>query len=193
MRCPVALGGGSDTLQRINSMDPFNHDTASQLHDLLRKRRQRIVFAESCTAGLISASLGRLPGISGLLAGSAVVYQIETKAEWLGVEREALVNPGPVSQIVSEQMARGVLQRKPQATIAASVTGHLGPNAPQKQDGIAWASVAMHVAGEVIVSSRQLKLDDGIAGEEDSTGLRQTRQILAVQLVLQFCLDQLQI
>lgn len=172
-------------------MDPFNHDTASQLHDLLRKHCQQIVFAESCTAGLISASLGRLPGISGLLAGSAVVYQIETKAEWLGVDREALVDPGPVSQVVSEQMAHGVLQRTPQATIAASVTGHLGPNAPQELDGIAWASVAMHVAGKVIVSSRRLKLDEGIAGE-DSTERRQIRQIVAVQLVLQFCLDQLQ-
>jgi nicotinamide-nucleotide amidase len=172
-------------------MDPFNHDTASQLHDLLRKHRQQIVFAESCTAGLISASLGRIPGISECLAGSAVVYQIETKAEWLGVDREALVGPGPVSQIVSEQMARGVLQMTPQATISASVTGHLGPNATEEQDGIAWSSVAMRVAGEVIVSSRQLKLDDGITGE-DSTERRQTRQIVAVQLVLQFCLDQLQ-
>lgn len=172
-------------------MDPFNYDTALQLHDLLRKHHQQIVFVESCTAGLISASLGRLPGISGLLAGSAVVYQIETKAEWLGLDREALVDPGPVSQVVSEQMALGVLQKTPQATIAASVTGHLGPNAPQEQDGIAWASVAMHGAGEVIVSSRQLKLDEGTVGE-DSTELRWTRQIVAVQLVLQFCFDQLQ-
>ena len=172
-------------------MDSFNHETALQLHDRLRKHRQQIVFAESCTAGLISASLGRLPGISELLAGSAVVYQIETKAEWLGVDRKALVDPGPVSQIVSEQMARGVLQKTPQATIAASVTGHLGPNAPQGQDGIVWTSIAMLVAGEVVVSSQQLKLDDGIAGE-DSTVLRQNRQILAVQRVLQFCLDQLQ-
>jgi PncC family amidohydrolase len=173
-------------------MDPFNHDTASQLHDLLREHRQQIVFAESCTAGLISASLGRLPGISGLLAGAAVVYQMETKAEWLGVDPEVLVDPGPVSQIVSEQMARGVLQKTTQATIAASVTGHLGPNAPQDQDGIAWASVAMYVAGEVIVSSRQLKLDDGLAGQ-DSTELRQSRQLAAAQLVLEFCSDQLQI
>ena len=117
---------------------------------------------------------------------------METKAEWLGVDPEVLVDPGPVSQIVSEQMARGVLQKTPQATIAASVTGHLGPNAPQDQDGIAWASVAMYVAGEVIVSSRQLKLDDGLAGQ-DSTELRQSRQLAAAQLVLKFCSDQLQI
>jgi len=177
-------------------MDPFHHDTASNLYHLLRKHRQRIVFAESCTAGLISASLGRIPGISEWLAGSAVVYQIETKAEWLGVDRGALVNPGPVSMTVSEQMARGVLQMTPQATISASVTGHLGPNAPKKQDGIAWSSVAIRVANEVIVSSRLLNLDDGIAGKNSadlsSKELRQTRQIAAVQLVLQFCLEQLQ-
>ncbi len=177
-------------------MDSFNHDTASQLHDLLRTHGHRIVFAESCTAGLIAASMGRLPGISEWLAGSAVVYQIDTKAVWLDMDRGALIDPGPVSQVVSEQMARSVLQKTPQATISASVTGHLGPNAPEDQDGVAWSSVAITESDDVSVISRQFHLDEAIArqnsGDLSPAVLRRARQIAAVRLVLRFCLDQLQ-
>ncbi len=176
------------------AMEPFNRETSTLLRDLLRKHSQRIVFAESCTAGLIAASLGQIPGISEWLAGSAVVYQIETKAEWLDVDRQDLVDLGPVSRLVSEQMARGVLAKTPHATLAASVTGHLGPNAPEDQDGVAWSSVAIKMAGTVRVVSRQLQLDDGRTPAPDAdpaASLRHVRQINAVRMVLQFCVDEL--
>jgi len=175
-------------------MDPFNYDTAILLRDLLQKHSQRVVFAESCTAGLIAASLGRIPGISEWLAGSAVVYQIETKAEWLGVNLDVLRDPGPVSRVVSEQMARGVLEKTPQATISASVTGHLGPNAPKHQDGVAWSSIGIKTKDAVSVVSRQLELDEGLLMVPDqnrSSESRVLRQINAVQQVLQFCIDEL--
>jgi nicotinamide-nucleotide amidase len=175
-------------------MDPFNREAATLLRDLLRKHSQRIVFAESCTAGLIAASLGRLPGISEWLAGSAVVYQLETKAEWLSVDQQALVDPGPVSRIVSDQMARGVLEMTPHATVSASVTGHLGPDAPQDQDGVAWSSVAIRTVDTATVVSRKLQLDEGLQAEiarHDPMQLRQLRQINAVRQVLQFCTDEL--
>lgn len=174
-------------------MDPFNGEAASQLNELLGTQDQRIVFAESCTAGLIAASLGRIPGVSARMAGSAVVYQLETKARWLQVSAEALEDPGPVSQIVSEQMAQGVLETTPHATMAASVTGHLGPDAPKDQDGIAWSSVAVRASDTIVMTSRQLKLDDSPTDVAvDSTNRRQQRQINAARLVLQFCIEQLQ-
>lgn len=175
-------------------MEPFNRETSTLLRDLLRKHSQRIVFAESCTAGLIAASLGQIPGISEWLAGSAVVYQIETKAEWLGVDRQILVDPGPVSRIVSEQMARGVLMKTPHATLAASITGHLGPDAPEHQDGVAWSSIAIRAGDSGRVVSRQLQLDDGRTPAPDADPAaqsRQLRQINAARMVLQFCVDEL--
>jgi len=173
-------------------MDPFNQDTATLLRDLLRKHSHRIVFAESCTAGLIASSLGRIPGVSEWLAGSAVVYQIETKAEWLGVDRQALADPGPVSRVVIEQMARGVLEKTPHATLSASITGHLGPDAPIEQDGVAWSSIAVRSDDTVSVVSRMLQLDDGLPlGTDRIAERRHLRQIRAVRLGLQHCIDEL--
>jgi PncC family amidohydrolase len=113
-----------------------------RLAKLLAERQVKVVFAESCTAGLVSASLARVPGISEFLCGSAVTYRNDTKNGWLSVEAKLLERPGPVSRVVVENMADGVLRATPEADWAASITGHLGPNAPRKLDGLVYIGVA---------------------------------------------------
>lgn len=171
----------------------FDDKLSAELIRTLRAQQQKIVFAESCTAGLISATCGRVPGVSEVLAGSAVVYQIETKATWLEVDRRLLTDPGPVSQIVSESMAAGVLQKTPHANIAVSVTGHLGPDAPDKLDGVAWSTFASESNGKVQLVSKQLHLlptaAEAAENGMDGTEIRHARQFSAVQQVLRFCLD----
>ncbi len=103
----------------------------------LRVRSDRLVLAESCTAGLVAAELGNIPGISEFLCGSMVVYRTLTKSAWLGISSEALADPaiGPVSALVTIALAKAVLQKTPEATIAAAITGHLGPGSPPEMDG----------------------------------------------------------
>ncbi len=76
----------------------------------LAKLRVRIVFAESCTAGLVSATLARVPGISEWHCGSAVVYRERTKEAWLDVPRAEIDRFTAVSEAVARRMAVGVLQ-----------------------------------------------------------------------------------
>ena len=170
----------------VTKMDPFNTDICAQLRDKLVQSEQRIVFAESCTAGLIAASMGRFPGISSYLAGSAVVYQVATKAAWLSVSLYDLEHPGPVSRTVSIQMATGALNTTPHADIAVSVTGHLGPGAPPELDGTVWTTVAVSNRSVPQINSRCLQLD--LTGETSPADIRNQRQILAVRQVVEFCL-----
>jgi nicotinamide-nucleotide amidase len=115
---------------------------ADRIADLLLARSLTLILAESCTAGLIAASLGSVPGISRVLAGSAVVYQLKTKSQWLGIDEKLLDDPGPVSEIVAVRMAESVLQLTPHAEVALSITGHLGPDAPEGLDGMAYTAVS---------------------------------------------------
>lgn len=115
---------------------------ASNLAELLDQKKCRIVFAESCTAGLISALLAQTPGISQWHCGSAVVYQIETKEQWLEIDSQLLIDPGPVSEIIAQKMSEGVLKKTAQAKISASITGHLGPGAPEDQDGLVYIGIS---------------------------------------------------
>ena len=145
---------------------------------LLSERDVRIVLAESCTAGLVSASLARIPGISRYLAGSAVVYQADTKAEWLNVDRHLIHQQGVVSRAVAKAMVTGALEATPQAEIAASITGHLGPHAPRRLDGVVYCGYASRTSGRVIGKRFVL------AGGRDGLTLRRRRQKLAVMEVL---------
>jgi len=116
---------------------------AERLAALLQQQQQNIVLAESCTGGLVSAVLTRIPGISQHHCGSAVVYQVLTKHHWLGISETLLNDPGPVSAEVARAMGRRVLEKTPQADLSAAVTGHLGPDAPSAQDGLLYIAVAV--------------------------------------------------
>jgi PncC family amidohydrolase len=132
----------SNCMALVNHLDERIEELAEQLAHLLRSRPQRIVLAESCTGGRVAETLTRIPGISEFFCGSAVTYRNATKAAWLGVSISDLKNEqiGPVSEQVAGQMCRGVLDRTPEADVAAAVTGHLGPDAPPELDGVVYVA-----------------------------------------------------
>jgi len=146
------------------------------LSDLLAERRVRVVFAESCTAGFVAASLSQTAGISDYLCGSAVTYREATKTEWLHVKPADLERHSAVSEPVAERMAFGVLEITPEAQYAAAVTGHLGPDAPDELDGVVYIATAVRGGSE-------LKLI-GVWRHELSAGRRIERQQEAAALTL---------
>lgn len=117
-------------------------EVAIQLAKSLGEFRTRIVFAESCTGGLVSAELTGIPGISEWFCGSSVTYRCATKTAWLGVSEKVIETKTAVSDIVASQMASGVLRRTPEAGLACSITGHLGPSAPEGFDGLVYIGTA---------------------------------------------------
>lgn len=127
-------------------MNESKTDCAGRLAEVLRVHQRRVVFAESCTAGLIAATLGSVAGISEFLCGSMVVYRGRTKVDWLGVEHGVIEEHSAVSSAVAEAMAIGVLRRTEEADFAASITGHLGPGAPAAQDGLIYIGFASRPA-----------------------------------------------
>ena len=112
-------------------------------------------FAESCTAGLVSATVGSVAGASSVFAGAVVSYMLSVKENVLGVSGEILYDPavGAVSEACAKQMARGA--RKCLGTdLAVSVTGIAGPSGaePGKPVGTVW--FACSYASETIAVLR---------------------------------------
>ena len=122
---------------------------AESLARRLAKRDVRVVFAESCTAGLVAALLARVPGVSEYLCGLAVTYRSRTKHDWLAVPQSDLDQYTAVSEPVARAMASAVLERTQEADFSAAVTGHLGPDAPKELDGVVYVAVARRT-GEAI-------------------------------------------
>ena len=125
----------------MNTDEPLDA-WAFRAFDLLKKNGQVLVTAESCTAGLIVATLARVPGMSNVLAGGFVVYQVESKTAWLNISAAIIDQQGVVSSAVAQLMAEAALRNAPHATMAISITGHLGPDAPADLDGVAWLGFA---------------------------------------------------
>ncbi len=119
-------------------------ELARQLRDLLSQRAQRIVLAESCTAGRIAATLSVLPGISQWLCGSFVVYRNASKTAWLGVPESLLDDPrfGPVSREASRALASAALQHTSEADWSIAITGDVGPGASPATDGMIFLACA---------------------------------------------------
>ena len=154
---------------------------ATQLFLALEQTGDVLVLAESCTAGLIAATLARVPGMSRRLAGSFVVYQIDSKVAWLGVSADTIQRHDVVSREVAESMATQALNRTPHATIAMSITGHLGPDAPAALDGVAWLAIARSGI-KTMTMQLQLKPDSAPAANttENLCRIRHARQADAV-------------
>lgn len=99
---------------------------AAQILDLARARGVMIATAESCTGGLVSASLTAIPGSSDVLDRGFVTYSNVAKQQMLGVQADTLNTYGAVSEQVALEMAEGALAHSG-ATLAVSITGVAGP------------------------------------------------------------------
>ncbi len=96
------------------------------LGEKLTERGLRCATAESCTAGLLAASLTDEPGSSNWFRGGLVVYEDELKVRLAGVRSETLEAHGAVSKAVALELAEGVRSRLG-AEIGVGITGIAGP------------------------------------------------------------------
>lgn len=88
---------------------------------------RRVVVAESCTGGLVSAALTEIPGSSAVFDAGFVTYSNDQKKSILGVSQDVLDTFGAVSIATAWAMAQGALERSG-ADIAVSITGVAGPD-----------------------------------------------------------------
>jgi PncC family amidohydrolase len=116
---------------------------AERLQGVCLGRHLTIALAESCTGGLIAATLTEIPGSSGYFAGAVVSYSDGAKAELLGVPEPTLAAHGAVSAQVARAMAAGARERFG-ASLAASVTGIAGPDggSVEKPVGLTYVGLA---------------------------------------------------
>lgn len=99
-----------------------------------------VVTAESCTAGLIAATLAEVPGAGQVLEAAFVVYDPKAKRRCLGVPAEVLAQNNLTSEPVAQAMARGALGCS-DAQLAIANTGvadDSDPDIPAGTQCFAW-------------------------------------------------------
>ncbi|WP_170330690.1 CinA family protein [Ruegeria arenilitoris] len=100
--------------------------TVTDLLERAKALNVMISTAESCTGGMVAASLTDIPGSSDVVERGFVTYTNTAKQEMLGVSAETLAEHGAVSEEVAREMADGALTHS-QAQLSVSITGIAGP------------------------------------------------------------------
>jgi nicotinamide-nucleotide amidase len=153
---------------------------AAELLDAARERGDLIATAESCTAGLVAATLTAIPGASDIFERGFVTYSNAAKSEMLGVPYWLIERHGAVSEDVARSMAGGALTHS-QANLAVSVTGIAGPDGgtPEKPVGLVYFAAGRR-DGPIIAE----KIEFGDLGRDEIRRLSVERALKLLRSVV---------
>lgn len=108
-------------------------DLEELIQDALKDQKAILALAESCTGGLAAYRMTRIPGNSERFWGSEVVYQRQSKNEVFGL---GLTSDEQTVSAETTQALAEALYKKSGATIAAAITGYLGPSGGTKENPV---------------------------------------------------------
>ena len=109
-----------------------------------------VTTAESCTGGLIAATLINVSGISEIYREGYITYSNESKEKLLLVSGETLRNYGAVSEQTAREMAEGAA-RAAKAEAALSATGIAGPGGGTAEKPVGLVYIGCYLNGKTTV------------------------------------------
>ena len=103
-------------------MEDIDLEAIKRVSHYMKEHKLLLVTAESCTSGLIAATLADIPGAGQLLDCAFVTYSVEAKQRSLGVSEITILKHNLTSEEVAREMAIGALANS-RANVAIANTG----------------------------------------------------------------------
>ena len=128
----------------------MNAALAEEVVKMLKNAGMTVTTVESCTGGLISATLVDVAGASAVLNQAYVTYANEAKQSLVGVKPETLEAYGAVSEQTAREMAEGGAKAA-NADAALAVTGIAGPDGGTAEKPVGLVYIGCHVNGNTMV------------------------------------------
>lgn len=107
-------------------IDDLAYEQAAEVLAANRAAGRTVTLAESCTGGLVAATLTSVSGSSDVFGAGFVTYSNAAKQRMLGVDADIFARHGAVSRECAAAMAQGALANS-DADVAVSITGIAGP------------------------------------------------------------------
>ena len=92
------------------------------------KKNMKILTAESCTGGLLSANITGVAGSSTVFSYGFICYSNESKRKFLNVSDKTISSYGAVSYETVKQMLAGLCKQATSKTLAIAISGVAGPS-----------------------------------------------------------------
>ena len=123
---------------------------SQKIVNLLRKKRLKISFAESCTGGLLSSSVTSISGSSKVFTLGLVTYSNLAKIKILKVPKKLIIKHGAVSFETCLSMVKN-LNKISKTNISVSITGVAGPKGGTKQKPVGLVYIGIKKGSKTLV------------------------------------------
>ncbi len=97
------------------------------------KKNIKIITAESCTGGLLSANITRIAGSSAVFSYGVICYSNESKRYFLNVDDKTLKSHGAVSLETVREMLAGLCNQAKSKTLTIAISGVAGPSGSESK------------------------------------------------------------
>ena len=123
---------------------PQTHRLAEQVIADLTAQNRSLTTVESCTGGLVFATMTDIAGSSAVMERGFITYSNQAKRDLVGVAEKTLIAHGAVSEEVAAEMAMGGYRLSADGALAVALTGIAGPGGGSlaKPVGLVYIAVA---------------------------------------------------
>ena len=93
----------------------------------------KLITAESCTGGLLSANITGIAGSSAVFSYGIICYSNEAKRNFLNVDDKTLKSHGAVSFETVREMLAGLCNQVESKTLTIAISGVAGPSGSESK------------------------------------------------------------
>tara|TARA_B100001750_G_C15369119_1_gene526315 strand:- start:247 stop:720 length:474 start_codon:yes stop_codon:yes gene_type:complete len=124
---------------------------SNKIVKLLKNKKLKISFAESCTGGMLSNTITSVSGSSKVFNLGLVTYSNESKVKVLKVSKKIIRRYGAVSEQVCKAMVKNV-SKIGKSNMSVSVTGIAGPKGGTRKKPIGLVYVGVKKGNKISIN-----------------------------------------
>ena len=123
---------------------------------LLKKKKLKISFVESCTGGLLSSTITSISGSSKVFTLGLVTYSNQSKINTLKIPKKIIMKHGAVSYETCLSMVKN-LNKISKTNISVSITGIAGPKGGTKEKPVGLVFIGIKKGNKTLVKKHLFK------------------------------------
>ena len=131
-------------------------ELSKKVINLLRKKKLKISFAESCTGGMLASTITAIRGSSKIFTLGLITYSNQSKINILKVRRNIIIKHGAVSYETCLSMVKN-LSLMSKTHVSVSITGVAGPGGGTKSKPVGLVYIGVKKGKKILIKKYLFK------------------------------------
>ena len=131
-------------------------ELSKKVINLLRKKKLKISFAESCTGGMLASSITAIRGSSKIFTLGLITYSNQSKINILKVRKNIIIKHGAVSYETCLSMVKN-LSLMSKTHVSVSITGVAGPGGGTKSKPVGLVYIGVKKGKKILIKKYLFK------------------------------------